>query len=671
MVTKGTEEDSGELNRGPAVQSQVADPATAGDQIAQGSVDAEEEAEGEGSSWPAAAPPALSTRTTEVAIVGLGSWGLCVLERIIGTARQRESSGRTVRVHVIEPAAPGAGVYSVDQPDYLIMNTPCGEISLYPWGDDPTYHGHGMGFYEWLIRRGYRWEGDACRIDGRGPEITEHDFVPRRVMGEYLQWFYRKLVRDAPGNVEVVHHRSAAVDVVHQRDGSEQVRLITGETVRVDHVVLTSGHTENEDHPDQNRGIPFEAAYPVQRFEAAALDGTPVTVAGMGLVATDVVTALTIGRGGRFADRGDRKIYLPSGREPRIRLYSRGGFPQCAKAVGAVDISDDYELGIWTPKALASLRGPASGAGRPRRLDARKEILPLIFAEMQLRFYSQSAWLAGGTTGAAEIRERLVRAWGAGQFAGEVEVLARAYGRFDPSDLFFSRQDQEFQSAADYQRHVYDSVDADLTEALRPAGTSPVKAAHEVLRSLRDPMREVVEFGGLTPESHLDFFSNIRTRVTRLVAGPPALRSQQLLALMDAGVVETPFGPSPALREGSSGAAELSSVHLRIPHTEPAGLLVRGHLDDPTVHRSASDLLSRLYAQGRIQPFRHGGSALGSIALTEDFHPVNRAEQPEPTLSVFGAVTEGVRYFTHYVPSPRSRLRAFLDAQACAEAIVG
>ena len=52
MVTKPTEEDSGELNRGPAVQSQVADPATAGDQIAQGSVDAEEEAEGEPPSGP-------------------------------------------------------------------------------------------------------------------------------------------------------------------------------------------------------------------------------------------------------------------------------------------------------------------------------------------------------------------------------------------------------------------------------------------------------------------------------------------------------------------------------------------------------------------------------------------------------------------------------------------
>jgi len=29
-----------------------------------------------------------------------------------------------------------------------------------------------------------------------------------------------------------------------------------------------------------------------------------------------------------------------------------------------------------------------------------------------------------------------------------------------------------------------------------------------------------------------------------------------------------------------------------------------------------------------------------------------------------------VRYFTHYLPSPRSRLRAVYDAQDCVEAVI-
>ncbi|MGO9909061.1 MAG: hypothetical protein ACLP4R_27200 [Solirubrobacteraceae bacterium] len=62
----------------------------------------------------------------------------------------------------------------------------------------------------------------------------------------------------------------------------------------------------------------------------------------------------------------------------------------------------------------------------------------------------------------------------------------------------------------------------------------------------------MVELGGLTLDSYLDFNGDICSRSHRLVAGPPALRSRQMLALMDAGVVRTPYGPAPA-RESFAG----------------------------------------------------------------------------------------------------------------------
>jgi len=77
-------------------------------------------------------------------------------------------------------------------------------------------------------------------------------------------------------------------------------------------------------------------------------------------------------------------------------------------------------------------------------------------------------------------------------------------------------------------------VEDDLDEALLPWG-SPVKAAQEVLRILRDDIRSIIEFGGLSLESYVDFKHNVKGRINRLEAGPPLVRSQQLLALMDAG----------------------------------------------------------------------------------------------------------------------------------------
>ena len=37
---------------------------------------------------------------------------------------------------------------------------------------------------------------------------------------------------------------------------------------------------------------------------------------------------------------------------------------------------------------------------------------------------------------------------------------------------------------------------------------------------------------------------------------------------------------------------------------------------------------------------------------------------------MFGVLTEGVRHFNHYIPSPRSRIRAFEDLGACVAEIL-
>ena len=38
---------------------------------------------------------------------------------------------------------------------------------------------------------------------------------------------------------------------------------------------------------------------------------------------------------------------------------------------------------------------------------------------------------------------------------------------------------------------------------------------------------------------------------------------------------------------------------------------------------------------------------------------------------MFGVMTEGIRHFTAYIPSPRSRIRAFEDLGACVAEILG
>jgi uncharacterized NAD(P)/FAD-binding protein YdhS len=212
-------------------------------------------------------------------------------------------------------------------------------------------------------------------------------------------------------------------------------------------------------------------------------------------------------------------------------------------------------------------------------------------------------------------------------------------------------------------------VENDLEAALVP-GKSPVKAALEVLRILRDQLRTVIEFGGLTFDSYLDFQSNIRGRINRLEAGPPALRSQQLLALIDAGVVHVPFGPNPELTALPDGRVTIRSTELDEETTATVNGVVRGHLDLPSLVRSSSPLLTRLYAKGRLTQMSYGSTPVGSVAISEHFHPVDADGHLQPNLSLLGVLTEGARYFTHYLPSPQSRIRAVLDAQDCVQNLI-
>jgi hypothetical protein len=433
--------------------------------------------------------------------------------------------------------------------------------------------------------------------------------------------------------------------------------------------VLTSGHTLNEERAKSADQVRFLRPYPVEYFDSAVAPDEPIAVAGMGLVGYDLITALTVGRGGEYKDEGDRKLYVPSGREPDIYLYSRSGVPYCAKSAHGVDPTGEYEPVVCTPEAFSEMTNP-SGSPLRRRVDFRNDLLPLLYAEMQVRFYTHSALRQSGVAAAKLVRDQLQSSWIAGTFARAIDRLEPTYGPFDPASVVFADDGAHFDSAASYQSHVYRMLESDLNDALMVGG-SPVKAAQEVTRILRDQMRGVIEYGGLSMRSFIDFQSNIRGRINRIEAGPPPLRSQQLLGLLDAGVVKAPFGPYPDLSTTDDGKVRIRSTKLSEPIEATVNYVVRGHLDLPSLARSSSQLLSRLYAKGRLTQFSYGGVTVGSVAISEDFHPYDAEGRVQARLSLLGVLTEGVRYFTHYLPSPRSRLRAVYDAQATVEAIIG
>ena len=55
----------------------------------------------------------------------------------------------------------------------------------------------------------------------------------------------------------------------------------------------------------------------------------------------------------------------------------------------------DYQPIVCTPEAFREMTNPR-GSPLRRRVDFRNDLLPLLYAEMQVRYYVHSAFLRGG-----------------------------------------------------------------------------------------------------------------------------------------------------------------------------------------------------------------------------------------------------------------------------------
>jgi uncharacterized NAD(P)/FAD-binding protein YdhS len=609
----------------------------------------------------------LNSGVTEIAIVGLGPWGLAFLERLVALSAVDPQTSPVV-AHVIDPGAPGCGAFETDLPDYLILNTPCGWHSVAPVLDPPHPGDERLGLLDWLVERNYRWEGDRCVPGGTGRPIGADDFLPRRVMGAYLEWSFHVLLASAPAHLSIVHHQTAAVDVLGLPTGRECVTLDTGVHLEVDHVVLATGHTPNTGSGDYTAAVTQAIdPYPVENYEAIP-PGASVAVLGLGLVAMDVMVALTVGRGGTFegSPRADNRLrYKPNGTEPILHMFSRTGYPYCARDSRGRSNAAPYQPVICTPEAVAALKHRIG----PGNVDARRDFLPLLFAEMQVRYYTRAATMLDDAAMALEIYATLAAAWRAGDFTQSVGRYSERFGDFDAEAHFFVGTDAQYVNGKDYEQQVYEIAEADLEHALNGGAESPVKAAYGIPRQLRDVIRSVVDGSTLTADSARDFQRNIRPRIARLIAGPPVLRIQQFLALIDAGIVRLEAGPAPSVELSDTGAVVIRSGELKEPTVIAADRFVRGTLEDPALSRSVSPVLASLYTQGRLRPLPWTAETGSGVHLTPELNPVNRVGEAEPTLWVMGSLTEGARYYTGYIPSPRD-MSASRDAARCVQAML-
>jgi len=544
--------------------------------------------------------------SSAIAIVGAGPRGVGILERLGASAPELGPDG--LDVHLIDPYPPGPGrIWRHEQSPLLAMNSMAADVTMFT-DDTVVCDGPivpGPSFWEWA--QALRASGDPGSL---GPElaaelrgITSSTFPSRRMQSAYLSWVLREVVAALPPGVRAHLHRTRAVGLAEDGD-LQLLRLENGHTLRVDTVVLASGHLDATP-TDEERALAARAAdagltyLPPEQTTDSDLSvippGETVLVRGLGLAFVDLVVLLFEGRGGRFEPDEDELRYVPSGAEPRLVAGSPRGMPYHSKP--------HYGLRAGRPP-LPRFFGPAAvdpliASGGP--VELRTQGWPLMAKEIAWGWYHELF------VGHPE-RVRVPWAEFAARYAGlgwdspaMAELIAAAVP--DPVDrIDFTALDHPLDGVrapdlATLQPQVRERIAEDLRQHVDPAHT-PHLGAFVAMLTVYGEVTRLAGAGVLSARSRAEDLSWWQSFFNAVASGPPGFRVRELLALSRAGYVAfLGEGMTVAVEDGAFRAGSAS-----LPDAPPvtARVLVDARLPDPSAARTADPLLAALLAAGAV-----------------------------------------------------------------------
>jgi hypothetical protein len=642
----------------------------------------------------------------QVCIVGAGPRGLSVLERLC--AQERKSPRwHAVTVHVVDPDSPGAGrVWRPTQSRHLLMNTVASQVTVYtdasvridgPLEEGPSLHEWAKSLEASALESGTEPYNDEILAEARrlGPD----SYPTRALYGSYLTWAFQQVVANAATHVTVRTHfvRAVALEdagATAGHAGPQTVVLEDGTRLTgLSAVVLAQGHvpaqlsdTERElaGFADRN-GLTYQPpANPADVDLSGIGPGETVLLRGLGLNFFDYMALFTQGRGGVYTRVDGRLVYQPSGREPRLYAGSRRGVPYQARGENEKGAHGRYYPRLLTAGYIAELRARDTRSGA---IDFAADLWPLISKEVCGVYYTA---LLASRGESAEVCEEFTERYLYAEPGEEEDLLLDEAGigadeRWDWKRVARPYGDRVFKDLATFRRWLRDHLEDDVRLARQGNVSGPVKAALDILRDLRNELRLAIDHAGLTAASHRDDLDRWYTPLNAYLSiGPPASRIEEMIALIDAGILEV-TGPGLGVTADEQDplgpcfigtSSEIADVRVR------ATALIEARLPDIDLRRTADPLMSQLLRTGQCAPYRIPGGTgdtgtdaadyeTGGLAVSErPYHLIDAEGVPHPRRFAYGVPTESVHWVTAAGIRPGVGSVTLEDSDAIAAAVL-
>ncbi|MGO3318529.1 MAG: FAD/NAD(P)-binding protein [Leuconostoc carnosum] len=596
----------------------------------------------------------------QVAIIGAGPRGLAIAERLINLADDKTQ----LDVQIYDPYTIGGRVWDpfIVNNKLFLMNTVIDQVTLF--NDDSIENGGtpfpGPNMRQWIETEAQAFLASHSEYDRRYSDELRYltqpgDFSSRGMLGVYAAWYFNWLKSRVRSN-HTLTFTQQAVNNLKKIGTKFELNLTDGTQMLADHVVMALGHSDVElteeerqfDNFATQHGLQYVGpTHPAEADLSKFSDKDTIIMRGLGLSFFDYLAYFSIGRGGQFvrADDGEL-VYQASGNEPHVIAGSRGGLPLRARGVNQKSTSELYQPTFLTLPALDALR--AKGGGYMAYDDFEKLMIKeltykyisnILSSDQQTLTYNQTEALKQALLTSADLIET-ARSFG-----------LTDYPIFDVEDI--CHPSRQLDADADYKAWFLDYLKSTIDDARLGNKLAPLAGTFDILRDLRNWVRHVVEHDYFSADDYEKFLSRFKPFDSLVSVGPSLERTEELYALMKAGIFEV---TAPGIKVTTENGAFVARDRR---HQEFKGnALIEARLGTTSIAVARNPLIVHLRDNGiLVQPVRtrRNGSTYKLDAANVDhqtFEVINRDGELVNNLYIYGIPLEGLKWFSTVIPRP-------------------
>lgn len=612
----------------------------------------------------------------QIAIVGAGPRGTSVLERISASANQFIHKDSWLTIHVIDQYPPGAGkVWRTDQSPLLLMNTLASQTTLFT-DDSVKCCGpikNGPNLYNWLHRNEH--------------SVNLNDYATRVQGGTYLRWVYDHVIERLPENVRVKFHLAQATKLCKNTEDLYKLTLSTDKVIdTLSAVILAQGHlpkdlvddddvgeVKSRDRYAKYNGITYIPPGNAANANLSSIKSTDnVLLVGMGLIFFDYMALLSEGLDGEFVRENCKLVYKCSGKEPKVYCFSRRGLPLHARAVNQMEAGQLHRPQIVTQERIRAFRREAKNKNAAT---FHTGLWPLIAKEVEIVYYKQLLRLRD------EADEEIVNFESEFLACNDKDKVA-LIGRWnlelwDWDHVRHPDRQFNYKNCEEWEEKILSYLKEDVRQAQLGNIQGPHAAARSVLRDIRNELRRVIDHQGVRDDAARHLAKRFASLDVFLAVGPPLMRIEQMIALIDAGVLRV-LSPNAKISESNDGKWSVVHEYPRETRTLTVDVLIEARVEKPKLAETTDPLLKDMYVTRQCRPYVAYGIKTGALDITQRGHQIiadgqmpvdNQAladeeahsddetpanDQVNERVFAIGVPTEGALWSTTYLPTPNA-----------------